>query len=163
MMQTLKFWWNGRTSRERLLLTILLGLSAAVIGWLGVYRPVEAGVRRAAIANLEAAQRYADVANKIDWLKKTGAAARPVSSSLPIDQIVGQSAGEAGFTLDRVQAQGRDRVDIAIASARSTALLGWIAALEAQGVAVDRARIAPSGTTGTISAQLGFRRTGAGS
>ena len=74
----------------------------------------------------------------------------------------GQSAGEAGFTLDRVQAQGRDRVDITIATARPTALLGWIAALEGQGIAVDKALLSPSGATGTVSAQLGFARAGKG-
>ncbi|OYW84344.1 MAG: hypothetical protein B7Z20_11010 [Sphingobium sp. 32-64-5] len=116
-------------------------------------------MRGAALANQEAAERYGDMARKVAWLKRAERRAG-ARSTLPAEQIVGQSAGEAGFTLDRVQAQGGDRVDIAIASARSTALLGWIQTLEGQGMAVDRATITPSGTTGTVSAQISFRRAG---
>ncbi len=158
-MESLKLWWQGREPRERVLLSIMMTLIAVVLLWLGIYRPVEAGLRKAALDNLEAAERYADVAYKVDLLKhgnkRVGGA-----SALPVEQIVGQSAGEAGFTLERVQAQGNDGVDVAIASARATALLGWIAGLEAQGVAVSKAMISPSGTTGTVSAQLSFRRAG---
>lgn len=162
MMHNLKLWWNARAPREQVLLGVMIALLVVVIGWLGIYRPMDNGVRRAALANAEAAERHGDMARKVEWLR--GAEKRAGSASaLPVDQIVGQSAGEAGFTLDRVQAQGDDRVDIAIASARSTALLGWIQALEGQGMAVDKAMIAPSGTTGTVSAQIRFRRAEAGS
>jgi len=162
MTESFRHWWNGRAPRERLLLAIMLALLAVVVGWLGVVRPLESGLRGAVRANVEASERHADVARKVDWLKQGEGRTARAPSSLPVDQIVGQSAGEVGFTLDRVEAQGRDRVDIAIASARSTALLGWIAALEAQGIAIDKALISPSGVTGTVSAQLGFRRVGRG-
>lgn len=160
MIDSLKSWWSLRAPRERVLLGIMLALSGVVILWLGIYRPVENALRNAALANFEAAERHAAVARKIELLKAGGAGPAATSSSLPVDQIVGQSAGEAGFTLERVQARGADRVDIAIASARSTALLGWIAALEGQGVAVERATISPSGATGTVSAQISFKRAG---
>ncbi|MGE4432071.1 MAG: type II secretion system protein GspM [Sphingobium sp.] len=163
MMETFKLWWNARAPRERVLLAVMIALLAIVIAWLGVYRPMENGLRGAALANQEAADRYADMARKVEWLKGAEKRAAGSSSTLPVEQIIGQSAGEAGFTLDRVQAQGSDRVDIAIASARSTALLGWIQVLEGQGMAVDKAMITPSGTTGTVSAQISFRRSGAGS
>jgi len=159
MIESMKLWWNGREPRERVLLSIMIALIVLIILWLGIYRPVEAGLRQAALDNLEAAERHADVAHKVELLKRAGKAVR-APSSLPVEQIVGQSAGEAGFTLERVQAQGNDRVDVAIASARSTALLGWISTLEADGVAVERAMISPSGLTGTVSAQLSFRRAG---
>lgn len=159
MIESLTLWWRGREPRERVLLSIMLALVAGMLLWLAIYRPVEAGLRQAALDNLEAAERHADVAYKIELLKRADKRARG-GASLPVEQIVGQSAGEAGFTLERVRAQGDDRVDIAIASARATALLGWIAGLEAQGVAVDGAMISPSGVTGTVSAQLSFRRAG---
>lgn len=159
MIETVKLWWNGRMPREKLLLAVMGLLLAGVVLWLGVYRPVENALYNAALANMEAAQRHASVLSKIDFLKASPKAAR-AGSSLPVEQIVGQSAGETGFSLDRVQAQGADRIEIAIASARSTALMGWIAALEAQGVSVERAAISPSGGTGTVSAQITFRRTG---
>lgn len=159
MMESVVQWWKGREPRERVLLSVMGVLIAGIILWLGVYRPVEGALRDAALANLEAAERYGEVARKVDLLRagREGATSAP---ALPVEQLVGQSAGEAGFTLERIQAQGQDRVEIAIASARSTALMGWIAALEAQGIGVDRAVIRPSGVTGTVSAQIIYKRAG---
>ncbi len=159
MSESLKFWWNARAPRERILLGVMLALIAGIILWLGIYRPVESALREAILANYEAAERHADVVRKVGLLRDDRAPST-ASSSLPVEQIVGQSAGEVGFTLERVQAQGADRVDIAIASARSSALMGWIASLEAQGVAVERAMISPSGGTRTVSAQITFIRAG---
>lgn len=159
MIETLKLWWQDRAPRERILLAIMGALAAGMILWLGVYRPVENGLREAALANLDAAERYGEVARKVTLLKEAGTAA-PATSSLPVEQIIGTSAGEAGFTLERVQAQGADRVDVAIASARSTALMTWIAGLGEQGVLVERAMLRPSGGAGTVSAQITFKRSG---
>lgn len=158
MMESLRQWWSGRTAREHILLIVMGAMFALVILWLGVYRPVESALREAALANMEAAQRHGAVMRKLDFIKQAGAAAS--ASSLPVEQIVGQSAGEAGFTLDRVQAQGNDRVELAIGSARSTALMAWIVSLEAQGVVVEKAMISPSGGTGTVSAQITYKRAG---
>lgn len=158
MMGNITLWWRGREPRERVLLSIMGALIAGIGLWLGVYRPVEGALRDAALANLEAAERYGEIARKVGLLQSRKEGATP-APSLPMDQVVGQSAGEVGFTLERVQAQGQDRVEIAIASARSTALMGWIAALEVQGVSVDRAMIRPSGVTGTVSAQITFKRS----
>lgn len=159
MMESVVQWWKVREPRERVLLSIMGALIAGIILWLGVYRPVEGALRDAALANLEAAERYGEIARKVDLLR-TGGEGVTSAPSLPVEQLVGQSAGEAGFTLERIQAQGQDRVDIAIASARSTALMGWIAALEAQGIGVHRAVIRPSGVTGTVSAQITYKRAG---
>ena len=111
-------------------------------------------------ANAEATERHADVARKVALLQKAGIQAPIVSTTLSVEQVVGQSAGEAGFTLDRVQARGADHVEVAIASARATALLSWIAELEGKGVVLEKLSISPSGATGTVSAQIGFQRAG---
>lgn len=159
MIEAFKFWWNARSSRERVLLAVMAALVAAVVLWLGVYRPVERSLRQAALSNVEAAERYADVERKVALLRQEdGGTAK--TSPLPLEQLVSQSAGEVGFTLDRIQAQGPNHIAIAIASARSTALMGWIASLEEQGVTVERAVIGPSGATGTVSAQISFKRVG---
>lgn len=79
----------------------------------------------------------------------------PVNSgpATPLDQFVGQGAGEAGLTLERAQAQGNDRMDIAIASVRPIALLSWLSQLEAQGVRVETMSARPSPTVGSVSVQ----------
>jgi general secretion pathway protein M len=83
-------------------------------------------------------------------LPREAAATGPTT---PIDQFVGQSAGEAGLTLERAQVQGSDRMDIAVASVRPVALFAWLATLEAQGVRVDTMSARPSATAGSISVQ----------
>ena len=77
---------------------------------------------------------------------------------MPLDQFVGQSAGEAGLTLERAQAQGNDRMDIAIASVRPIALFSWLSTLEGQGVRVVTMSARPSPTAGSISVQAVLER-----
>jgi general secretion pathway protein M len=83
-------------------------------------------------------------------LPRTPAATGP---AVPLDQFVGQGAGEAGLTLERAQAQGNDRMEIAIASVRPVALFSWLAGLEAQGVRVESMSARPSPTAGSVSVQ----------
>src|SRR3546814_17643953 len=68
--------------------------------------------------------------------------------AVPLEQFVGQSAAEAGLSLERAQAQGDDRIDIAIGSVRPSALFSWLAALEGQGVRGENMRARPSPTAG---------------
>ncbi|MGD9812097.1 MAG: type II secretion system protein GspM [Sphingobium sp.] len=159
-MESLRYWWNARAPREKILLAIMAALIASMVLWLGVYRPVESGLHDAALANAEATERHADVARKVELLQKGGLNTPIVSTTATIGQIVGQSAGEAGFTLDRMQERGVDHADVSIASARATALLGWIAKLEGQGVVLEKLSVNPSGATGTVSAQISFKRAG---
>src|SRR3546814_14080893 len=78
--------------------------------------------------------------------------------AVPLEQFVGQSAAEAGLSLERAQAQGDDRIDIAIGSVRPIALFSWLAALEGQGVRVDNMSARPSPTAGSVSVQAGVVR-----
>src|SRR3546814_10334665 len=82
---------------------------------------------------LEATDRHAAIQAKVKMLK---ALPRVQASgpAVPLEQFVGQSAAEAGLSLERAQAQGDDRIDIAIGSVRPIALFSWLAALEGQGV-----------------------------
>lgn len=162
MMEELKLWWAGRARREQILLAFMLALLLGVVLWMGVWRPSQSGLRAAALANADAVERHGDILRKTRWLKQGGdRKAAPNATQGAIEPIITQSAAEAGFTPDRVQAQGAERVEITIASARSTALLGWIVALEQQGVVVEKAMITPSGANGTVSAGLTFRQLAA--
>ncbi|MPT47384.1 MAG: type II secretion system protein M [Sphingobium sp.] len=168
MMDGVKIWWLGRARREQILLGAMLVLMAGIILWLGLWRPSQQALRDAALANAEAVERHADMVRKTGWLKQGeggipgGNGGASGAGAASIEQMVTQSAAEAGFTPDRVQAQGMQGVELTIASARSTALLGWITTLEKQGIAIERAMISPSGANGTVSAQLSFRRSGDG-
>ena len=95
--------------------------------------------------NDEALEGLAAKVKLLKTLPRTSAA----SSATPLDQLVGQSAGEAGLTLERAQAQAPGRVEMAVASVRPVALFSWLATLETQGVRVDTMSVRPSPTAGS--------------
>lgn len=158
MMERMKSLWAERSAREQVMLDVMFALLAGVILWFGVAVPLD----RAQIAardDLRAAtDRNAAVRAAVKQLKALPRNAQAAGPSAPIDQLVGQSAGEAGLTLERAQAQGADRMDIAIASVRPVALFSWLATLEAQGVRVDTMSARPAPTAGSVAVQAVLAR-----
>ncbi|CAN5350506.1 type II secretion system protein M [soil metagenome] len=152
MIAGLNAWWRGLSQREQVLVGIMGALFAIVILWLGFVRPLENGVKNAVEQHGLALDRNAAVRNKVAALKALPTSDRSGSGE-PLAQRVGESAGEAGFTLERSQEQGPGRLDIAIASVRPQALFAWLASLEGQGIKVETFSAQPSGTSGTISVQ----------
>jgi general secretion pathway protein M len=137
MMEQTLLWWSGRSERERILLGVMGALIALLLFWLLVLRPID-NAKTAALQRLdaatEAAGRVAAVADGVRQARRLAPAS--LSAALPV--AVGQAAEGAGFTLSRLDAQGPDRVVIGISTARSPALFGWLAALQRQGVIVER-------------------------
>src|SRR3546814_7911161 len=125
------------------MLGIMFTLIAVVVLWLAVVRPIDAARASARERLLEATDRHAAIQAKVKMLK---ALPRVQASgpAVPLEQFVGQSAAEAGLSLEREQAQGDDRIDIAIGSVRPIALFSCLAALEGQGVRVDNMSARPS-------------------
>lgn len=150
MMERLATYWNERSARERWLLGIMFGLLALVVLWLGVVRPIGVAQRTSRDAMLEAIDRNAAIRARVKLLKQLPPATAAAGQGVPVDQLLGQSAGEAGLTLTRAQAQGVSRADIAIADIRPVALMSWLATLEAQGVRVETLSARPSATAGSI-------------
>ena len=158
MMARIKDYWAGLSQRERVLLGVMAALLAVVILWLGVMRPVDNGLRDAHMLASDALDRNAAIRAKVKQLDQLPRAVAAPTGDLA--QIVGQSAGEAGFTLERAQPQGTGRVDIAIASAKPTALFDWIAGLEGQGIVVETLSVRPAPLSGAISAQAMLKAAG---
>ncbi len=152
MTRSLRNWWDNHSRSEQRFMLVLAAVALAIFFWLGIWRPITNGL----VAGWErqglALDRYASVRAKVAELKR-----RPVrrgaSDHLPIDQLIGQSAAEAGFTLDRATQQGDGRMSVNIASARVGPLLGWIAGLEQAGVTVQTISIIPGATEGTVATQ----------
>lgn len=158
MMERMKSLWAERSAREQVMLGVMFALLAGVILWFGVAMPLDR-VQIAARDDLRAAtDRNAAVRAAVKQLKALPRNAQAAGPSAPIDQLVGQSAGEAGLTLERAQAQGADRMDIAIASVRPVALFSWLATLEAQGVRVDTMSARPAPTAGSVAVQAVLAR-----
>jgi general secretion pathway protein M len=158
MMERAKTYWAERSPREQWMLGVMFALLAVVVLWLGVEMPIDAAQRSARDGLRDATDRNAAIATKVKLLKTIPLDAVSAGPGTPIDQLVGQSAGEAGLTLERAQAQGEDRIDIAVASVRPVALFSWLAGLEAQGVRVETMSARPSPTTGSVSVQAALVR-----
>jgi len=152
MMERMQAYWAERSPREQVMLGVMFALLAVVILWFGVAMPLDRAQRSGRATLLEATDRNAAVRAAVRQLKALPRAVE-TGPSAPLDQLVGQGAGEAGLTLERAQAQGQDRMEIAIASIRPVALFSWLAALEAQGVRVDTMSARPAPTAGSLSVQ----------
>lgn len=146
--------WVMMTVRERVLIAIMLGLLAVVLLWLAVVRPVNDALADARAAHTIAVDRAGRIDAAVLALRRNTGAAPVLEGAL--DQVVVQSATEAGFTLDSQNQVGPDRLAIAIGSARPTALFTWLTALEARGVGVETITVQP-GTNGTIGARILLR------
>ncbi|APL93615.1 hypothetical protein Sj15T_16230 [Sphingobium sp. TA15] len=153
MMERLQALWGERSPREQWMLGVMFALLAVVILWLGVARPLDAAQRSAGDALREATDRNAAIRAKVTLLKSLPRTTATVDAGVPLEQFIGQSAGEAGLTLERAQAQGADRIDMAMASVRPVALLSWLAALEGQGIRVETMSARPAATAGSVSVQ----------
>lgn len=152
MMDAVKTMWGERSPREQWMLGVMFVLLAVVLLWLGAMGL--AGAQRSARdALLTATDRNAEMRAKVKLLKTLPRGVTGGSASVGIDQLVSQSAGEAGLTLERAEAQGGARIEIAMASVRPVALFSWLAALEAQGVRVETMSARPSPTAGSVSVQ----------
>lgn len=153
MMERMNASWNARSPREQWMLGIMFALLAVVILWFGLILPLDSAQRSARDGLRQATERNASIRSKVKLLRSLPKGPGATVSAVAIDQFVGQSAGEVGLTLDRAQAQGANRMEIAVASVRPVALFSWLAALEAQGVRVETMSARPSSTAGSVSVQ----------
>ncbi|KFG89615.1 General secretion pathway protein M [Sphingobium herbicidovorans NBRC 16415] len=153
MTEALQKYWAERSPREQWMLGVMFAMLAVVIFWLGIMRPLASAQRSTHDALIEATDRNAAMRTKVSLLKTLPRTVNAGPTDSAVDQLVGQSAGEAGLTLERAQAQGTGRIEIAMASVRPVALFSWLAALETQGVRVETMSARPSPTAGSVSVQ----------
>ncbi|MFT3965011.1 MAG: type II secretion system protein GspM [Sphingobium sp.] len=158
-MKAIRDWWSGLSDRERRLVALMLLLAGGVLLWLGVWRPVEAGLADGWLRYGAAVDANASVRAKLKALKRLKGGGGPAAGDVPIGQSVAQTASEAGLTLDRSAAQGEGRLAVTIGSARAGALLAWLSDLEARGVAVETIGISPGTTAGTVVVQAVLRES----
>lgn len=157
MMAQARLWWSGRSGRERWLLGGMAALLVVSFIWLGVIRPLDAARLRAEL-RLDAATLDAGRVRAVsEALRAQRGGSVSLSAALPV--VVGQAASSAGFTLARLDGQGADRVDFAIATARSPALFAWLDRLEHQGVIVDKINLRTN-SDGTLGVEGVLRTRG---
>lgn len=149
-------WWSGLSNRERRLIVVMLAVVAFFVGWLGIWRPVHSAIDDGWASYGAAVDRNAAVRARLEQLARLPAQ-RGAASAVDAEQLVTQSAAEAGLTLDRSAGQGAGRLAVTISSARAGALLAWLSALEAQGIVVETLSMTPAAMPGTVAVQAVLR------
>lgn len=159
MMDAVKSWWGGLSTRERWLVGVAAALAVAVLGW-ALGRPAVAAFVDLENRHRAAIEREGRVAAKVQLLAQRPAksVAAPIDA-VAIDQFLAQSAGEIGLTLDRNEARGDRQATIAVATAKAPVLTDWIAGLEAQGFVIDQLTITPA-ADGTVGMTAELRKGG---
>jgi general secretion pathway protein M len=159
MIEQMREKWAAFSLREKWLVGIMAALFAVVFLWLGVIRPVAGGLEGARDDHAAAVERHAAIRSRVDQIQRASGERAP-DLGAPLDVVVSQSAGEAGFTLDRNDPQGNGRVGIAISQARAVAFFGWLAQLEAMGIEVETLDARPVPGSNVVGATAVLRRTG---
>lgn len=142
--------WNGRSPRERRMLTVLGVLLAGFVGWYGVAAPALSW-REASADRLAAARTRAEIVQRgVERLR--GA---PRAAVLPVgdlDAVARQTAQEAGVALETSDA-GDGALEFSVESATSAGLFAWLSGLEtAHGVAITDLNVAENADA-TLQAQ----------
>lgn len=156
MIRTFSLWWAERSGREQWLLGVMGALIAAILCWLLIVRPVEAGLADAKLEHQAAIDRNATVRQRLAQL----AALPPRQSAAqaaPVEQIITDSGTEAGFAVTQRPGAAAGVASVSIATARPTALLGWLSRLEGQGLLIESLTVQPA-DAGAVSAQVDIRR-----
>jgi general secretion pathway protein M len=155
MIENARNWFVGLSKREKILVGMAGLLLAGLIGFYGFARPMVGAMESAEERYLAAVERQARIDAKVAALRQ------PVDGTVvrfsgAIDAFVGQSAGETGIAVASVTPQSDSRVNMVVESAKPTALFGWLARIEQQGIAVESLSINPM-DNGTISATMTLR------
>ena len=157
MSERFRLWFAQRSLREKRLLIVMVALAAVTLVWALIIRPVNDGLSSARERHQDAVILLADTQARVKAV--TAIAQHPAPITAPLDTIIRDRANEAGFALTSVTADGPNRVQIAIATARPGALFGWIAQLESAGIIVESLATADNGDK-NVSAQISFRVRG---
>ena len=158
-MSALRAWFDGRSLRERRLILAMLALLALTLAWAGVVRPLSDALASARTRHADAVVRLGEAQARVDAVRLL-ASGRPSVVVPSLADEVRARAAEAGFTLLSVDADGSDRVRVAVQAARPGALTGWLARLEARGLIVDQVAYTANPDR-TVSAALTLRSGGA--
>lgn len=156
MTFSIKDWFLALSRREQILVGFLAFLLVITILFYGVFRPVYAGIESAEQRYELAIERQLRIETKVAALN----APRDielVAGNQPLDAFLSQSAGEEGFPVDTINAQTDGRIMMTVGSAKPTALFGWLARLEGQGIVVSELNITAA-PNNVVSASLVLSR-----
>ncbi|PTS78256.1 hypothetical protein DBR17_12735 [Sphingomonas sp. HMWF008] len=150
-------WFRARTQREQYM--VAGGAIAVALAFLYfLIVPLSDALASAKARHADAVIALGETQARVDAVKALQAD-RAAPLDAPLESVIRTRANDAGFALTNVTPQGSDHVQLAIASARPGALIGWIAGLEASGILVDRLATTDNGDR-TVSVQMTVKAQG---
>jgi len=155
MMGRASGWYSGLTPRERGLVTIALGLAAAVVLMFGIILPLGAAHDAAHVRHDAATQASARLLAQLAALETPSPQRSTVAG--PLAQIVAASADSAGFVLQSNQPRGNDATLVIIPTARPPAALAWLDGLAAQGIVLENLTMTPA-ADGSVAVNATLKR-----
>ncbi len=158
MIERFSLWFAERSLREKRMLIVMAALLVLTLIWAAIIRPVSDGMSSARERHADAVIRLAETQARVKAVTLLQQQ-HPAPITTPLDTIIRDRANEAGFALASVTADGPNRVQISIGTARPGALVGWIAQLEAAGILVESLATSDNGDK-TVSAQMTLKVRG---
>lgn len=158
MIERFSLWFAERSLREKRMLIVMAVLLVLTLIWAAIIRPVSDGLSSARERHADAVIRLAETQARVKAVT-TLQQQHPAPITASLDTIIRDRANEAGFALASVTADGPNRVQISIGTARPGALVGWIAQLEAAGILVESLATSDNGDK-TVSAQMTLKVRG---
>ena len=149
--------WQGRTGRERVLLTILAAVTASLVAWYGIAMPLSRAADSAEARHARAAVKFASVEAAVAAFSGGG----DIRSAAPaaLEAIV-YSAQMSGVTLERHRVDGSREITVWATESEPAALFAWIAVLQRDyGVVVSNMTMTRN-RSGTIAAEIVLARGG---
>ncbi|HEY0446639.1 MAG TPA: type II secretion system protein GspM [Allosphingosinicella sp.] len=159
MNETMRDWWRTRTLREQRLLLAMFGLSAVVLAWLLVIRPLNDALSRARERHGEAVLQLAEARAQVRTVAGLEQSAAPPLTA-PLDTLLNQSATEAGFPVARVDREGVNQATLVVPAVRPQAFFGWVGQMEARERLIVERLTATTNSDQTLSVTVTFRARG---
>ncbi len=156
----LRSWFNALSGREQIMVAAAGALAAAVIGIYAVTLPLLAAIDAKRAQYSAATERRGAIVAQVEAAAGVNADPGAGGANMPtgsVQQIISQSATEAGFVLDRADGSGADKVDIVMAKAKPQAFMVWLNDWEQRGLLAERLTI-KAGNDGTIAVTATFER-----
>ena len=155
-MGKLVIWFTALSLREKIMVAVAAILAAAIIGVYAITLPLLNAVDGKRADYFTALDRRAAIVSMVT----AASAGRPGAANLPagdMRELVSQSALDAGFALDRADAQGADAASFAMTKAKPAAFMVWLNDWEARGITVQALDM-KAGTDGTVAVTATFAR-----
>lgn len=135
MMTNIRIWFMALSLREKRLVLTAAALAVLTLFWFGLIRPVGDALYDARVRHNDAVLQLATTEGQVRAIAEMQRS-RPAPLQAPLDTVIRERATAAGFALANVTQQPDNAVQIQLTAARPTALFGWIAGLEADGILV---------------------------